>query len=295
MPISIVIRDGREKEISSEKIVPGDIIVLRSGEKIPADCLLIEEKELLVNESILTGESREVSKKISKTEKQTDENMLFMGTFIVNGRCTAKVVHTGMNTKFGKISRMISTAEKELPLQNKVNKISKYMAIVAVGFSIITGIVMLLANGDPSLKIVEILIVIIALMVSAFPEGFPVVLITTLSSGAYRMAQKNAIVNRMSIIETLGETTVICSDKTGTITKGEMTVSKIFADNSFFEVTGVGYEAEGIFKSGNRKIEPGKDIVLNLLMKSSVLCNDSRIERTGEDKIYHAIGSPTEV
>src|SRR3989344_4157582 len=135
MPISIVIRDGKEKEVPSRDIVPGDILLLRNGEKVPADCIIIEEKELLVNESILTGESSEVEKLAVKSEqKYSEKNTLFMGSFIVNGKCLAKVIHTGMNTKFGSIASMISTAEKELPLQNKVNKISKYMAIIAIVF-----------------------------------------------------------------------------------------------------------------------------------------------------------------
>ena len=130
VPISIVIRDGKEKEILSKNIVPGDIILLRNGEKVPADCIVIEEKELLVNESILTGESKEVEKIATKSEKDySEKNTLFMGTFVVNGKCLAKVIHTGMNTKFGSIASMISTAEKELPLQNKVNKIfTRYSA-----------------------------------------------------------------------------------------------------------------------------------------------------------------------
>ena len=133
MPVSIVIRDGKEKEIPSKEIVPGDLIILRSGEKIPADCIILEEKDLFVNESVLTGESKEVKKKAVKNGKDySDENMIFMGCFIVNGKCIAKVIHTGMNTKFGKIAGMISTAEKELPLQKKVNKIAKFMIIVAI-------------------------------------------------------------------------------------------------------------------------------------------------------------------
>lgn len=295
MPVSIVIRDGKEKEILSKDIVPGDIILLRNGEKIPADCIVIEEKELLVNESILTGESREIEKIAAKSEKEySEKNTLFMGSFIVNGKCLAKVIHTGMNTKFGNIANMISTAEKELPLQNKVNKISKYMAVVAIVFSVLTGLFMIMFNPSSENLLIDALILMIALAVSAFPEGFPVVLITALANGVYKMAQKNAIVNRMSIIETLGETTVICSDKTGTITKGEMTVSKIYADNHMIDVTGTGYEGKGDFLINNRKINPKKDEVLDRLIKSSVICNDARIERTGEDNLYNINGTPTE-
>ena len=218
MPVSIVIRDGKEKEVSSRNIVPGDIILLRNGEKVPADCIVVEEKELLVNESILTGESKEVEKIVARSDQNySEKNTLFMGSFIINGKCLAKVMHTGMNTKFGSIASMISTAEKELPLQNKVNKISKYMAVVALVFSVLTGLFMIFISPPSETLLIDAVILMIALAVSAFPEGFPVVLITALAKGVYSMAQKNAIVNRMSIIETLGETTVICSDKTGTI------------------------------------------------------------------------------
>jgi len=296
MPVSIVIREGKEIEMPSRKIVPGDILVLRTGEKIPADCLILEARELRVNEAVLTGESQEIKKFEAKSDKRyKKEHQIFMGALIVNGRCVVKVLHTGMNTEFGKIAGMISTAEKELPLQKKVNSITKYMVFVALTVSILTGIIMLIRNAPLSLElIVEVLIVVIALSVSAFPEGFPVVLMTTLASGAYRMAQKNAIVNRMSIIETLGETTVICSDKTGTITTGEMTVKKIFCDNKLFEIAGAGYEATGDFLYGGKKISIQKNNSLNLLLKAGVLCNDSKIERKGTDSEYHMKGTPTE-
>ena len=142
MPISIVIRDGNEIEVPSKEIVPGDMIILRTGEKIPADCLVLEAKELRVNEAVLTGESQEVKKVETKNEKDyKKENQIFMGTFIVNGRCVAKVLHTGMNSEFGKIAGMISIAEKELPLQEKVNRITKYMVFVALAVSILTGFI----------------------------------------------------------------------------------------------------------------------------------------------------------
>ena len=296
MPISIVIREGKEIEIPSREIVPGDILVLRTGEKIPADCLILEAKELIINESILTGESQEIKKFEAKDEKDyKKENQLFMGTLIVNGRCVVKILQTGMNTEFGKIAGMISTAEKELPLQKKVNGITKYMVFVVLVVSILTGVVMLIRSTPLSPElIIDILIVVIALSVSAFPEGLPVVLMTTLASGAYRMAQKNAIVNRMSIIETLGETTVICSDKTGTITTGEMTIKKIFCDNKLFEISGAGYGATGDFLYNSEKINVKNNKSLNILLKAGVLCNDSKIERKGTGNEYSMIGTPTE-
>ncbi|MBU0959567.1 MAG: cation-transporting P-type ATPase, partial [Nanoarchaeota archaeon] len=296
MPVSITIRDGKEKEELSINLVPDDLIILRSGEKIPADCVILEQKELLVNEAVLTGEFKEVTKELAVNMKNySDSNMLFMGAFVIKGRCICKVLHTGMNTRFGKIAKMISTAEKELPLQKKVNTIAKYMASFAIFISIITGLLMIFrAEAVSSEFLIEVLILVIALSVSAFPEGLPVVLITSLASGAYKMAKKNAIVNRMSVIETLGETTVICSDKTGTITKGEMTVKKIFSDNRQLDISGAGYETTGKFLLGGKEIDVSKDSVLNLMFKAATFCNDTRIERIGDDNIYRPIGTPTE-
>ncbi|MBU4347729.1 cation-transporting P-type ATPase [Patescibacteria group bacterium] len=295
-PISVVIRDGREKEIPTEKLVPGDILILRTGERIPADCVVLEERGLYVNESVLTGESKEAKKTAPvKRDNYKDENTLFMASFVVGGKCAAEAVHTGMNTRFGKIAGMISTIEKELPLQKKINKIAKYMAIIGVSVSLLTGLLIILRSDLINNElIVNILILVIALSVSAFPEGFPVVLTSTLAMGQFRMAKKNAIINRMSIIETLGETTVICSDKTGTITKGEMTVGKIYAFDKFYDVSGVGYEAEGDIILNNKKISDEDKKSFNLLLKTAVLCNDASMKKTGKDNIYSIIGSPTE-
>lgn len=296
MPVSIVIREGKEKEVLSREIVPGDILVLRNGEKVPADCIILEEKELRVNESVLTGESMDIKKNPVRNEKNyTDENMVFTGSFLVNGKCLAKVVHTGMNTKFGKIANMISTAEKELPLQKKVNLIAKYMTGIGLFFAVLTGLIMFYREPSFEMEILgAILIMVVAVAVSSFPEGFPVVLITALASGAHRMAKKNAIVNRMSIIETLGETTVICSDKTGTITKGEMTIQEIYADEKIYEVSGAGYTSEGDFKQKGLKVDVKKDSVLSLLLRAGVLCNDSSMQRSGEDGAMTLRGLPTE-
>lgn len=293
-PISIVIRDGKEKEVPSTHLVPGDIIVLRTGEKIPADCKIIEENDLSVNEAVLTGESSDVKKSASSGDVK-DKNRLFMGSFIVNGRALAQVMEIGMMTKFGKIAGLISQEEKELPLQKKVNHLTKYLVAISLTFAILTGVAFLLhSKAVNSQVLIEMALIVIALSVSAFPESFPVVLITTLSAGTYRMARKNAIVNRMSVVETLGETTVICSDKTGTLTKGEMTVKNIYADSRLFEVSGVGYNGEGNVMLDGKKHEVSKDSVLDLLCKVAAICNDASISRTGNDKEFKIIGTPTE-
>lgn len=294
-PVSIVIRDGVEKEILSKEIVPGDLITLRAGERIPADCVVLEQFDILVDESLLTGESKEIPKQACKNvDFASEEDKIYAGSFVIHGKCLAKVIDTGMKTRFGKIAGMISEAEKEHPLQKKVNGIAKYMAFVAIIVAILTGILILINSPFSKELLFEVLILIIAISVSSFPEGLPVVLITTLSLGAYRMSKRNSIVNRMSVIEALGETTVICSDKTGTITKGEMTAKKIYSDNRLFNITGVGYEGHGKFFSNGKEINFKNEKTLNLLLKSAVLCNDSTIQRTGEDNLYKITGLPTE-
>lgn len=293
MPFSIVIRNGKEKDLPSKDLVPGDIVILGSGERVPADGVVLEANELRVDESVLTGESVEV-KKFPGNGKE-DENKLFMGTFIVRGRCAAQVAHIGMSTRFGKIAAMISAVEKEMPLQTKVNQISKYMVTVAIiAASLTAGLMLFRAETIDYQLLTNVMILAIALSVSAFPEGFPVVLITTLATGAVRMARKNAIVNRMSIIETLGETTIICTDKTGTVTKGEMTIKTIFSNNKFYEVAGSGYVGRGEFTYKGSKIDPNRNGTLSLLLRSAALANDARIERTGQDAEYRVLGTPTE-
>ncbi len=297
MSVSIVLRDGREREVPTKELVPGDVVLLRTGEKVPADCVILTSKNLLVNESALTGESDEI-KKTSTSNVKTDkkENLIFVGSFIIDGKCTAQVLHTGMNTEFGKIAGMISSAEKELPLQKKTNQLSKFMAIFGISIAVFTGLITLLRSSPiNSEAIVSVIILVIAMSISSFPEGLPVVFITNLSIGASRMAKKNAIVNRMSIIETLGETTVICSDKTGTITKGEMTVKKIFVDNKMVDVSGVGYDTNGEFLLDGNKIDIQKNKTLKILLKTAVVCNDARIERIGdESNTFNVLGTPTE-
>ncbi|MFA5776013.1 MAG: cation-transporting P-type ATPase [Patescibacteria group bacterium] len=291
-----VIRDGREQQVESISLVPGDILLLRNGEKVPADSAVLEQKSLLVNESILTGESKEVEKGICENaEKCREESMVYMGSFIVSGHCIAQILHTGMNTKFGKIASLISGAEKELTLQKQVNSIGKYTVVVGVIVSIATGALMFTRNPSTDwINITNILILVVALSVSSFPEGLPVVLTTTLAVGAGRMAKQNAIVNRMGVIETLGETTVICSDKTGTITTGQMTVKQVFCGNDIFDISGAGFDTNG--KIVPRDGTPGRSNSpeFQQLLLCSVLCNDAKIERLENGSTVKVVGSPTE-
>lgn len=294
--VSIVRRNGKDMEIFSRNIVPGDVLVLRTGEKIPADGIVVEASDLRVNESILTGESIDVSKTVaSDIHHPTPEQQIAMGTFVVYGRCLALVTHTGMNTKFGQISRSISESVKELPLQTKINRIAKFMVLLALVVAVATGALMF-SRADVITEevVITTLIFVIALAISAFPEGFPVVVISTLAVGMRRMAKRNAIVNRMSIIETLGETTVICSDKTGTITKGEMTVTEVWTEDHELAVTGSGYVGDGEFQSGTSTVALKEYPGVQRLIHAAVACNDAVIERTGDDMKFRVRGTATE-
>lgn len=296
MPVSRVIRNGKEVEISSNTIVPGDIVLLRAGERVPADAVILEESEVRIDESILTGESKEVSKTGTKnTETENDEHKVFMGSFVVSGKCTVQVSHIGMSTKFGQIAGMVSKAEKALPLQDKINKISTYMVFVAISVSLATGFLLFVrADGITPEFLTSTLILMIALAVSAFPEGLPVVLISTLAVGAGRMAKKNAIINRMSVIESLGEATVICTDKTGTVTTGEMTVKEILLGSEVIKVSGAGYEGVGDFTLKGKKVKLEENKKFEMLIHAALACNDTKIERTGDDDKYMVKGSATE-
>ncbi len=294
-PKTRVIRDGKEVEILSIDIVPGDIILLKAGEKVPADGVIIDDNQVRVDESILTGESREVAKTVSKeiaTDKE--EHKIFMGTFVVSGNCDVVVTHTGMNTKFGGIAGMVSMAEKDLPLQDKINKISTYMVIVALVVSFLMGALLFFRadqiNGE---FLTSTLILMVALAVSAFPQGLPLVMVTTLAVGAQKMASKNAIINRMTVVESLGEATVICTDKTGTITTGEMTVRKLVLDGKTLDITGSGFDKNGEFLNNGEKVDTQNNQQLKELLNAAVICNDAKLESLPDGK-FKPIGSATE-
>ncbi|MFT4308553.1 MAG: cation-translocating P-type ATPase [Candidatus Woesearchaeota archaeon] len=296
-PMTTVVREGREERIESRLVVPGDTIIVRSGERVPADAVVLDLQDLLVSEAILTGESEPVEKNTAKNaDKASDDESVYMGTFVVQGRCTAKVVATGMKTKFGKIAGMISTAQKELPLQTKVNALAKMLAAFAIIAALFTGTILALQNMPITFDVFSwILIIVIALMVASIPEGMPMVLITTLAVGTHRMAKRNAIVNRMSVIEALGEATVICTDKTGTLTRAEMTARSIWIPEATIEVEGIGYERTGRLVKDGDFFDVEKNEAARLLCVGSVLCNDARIEYITDQNEFKTVGTPTEI
>jgi len=291
-PKAIVVRDCNEDKIDSDEIVPGDVIVLSAGNKIPADVRIFEEKELEIDESMFTGESLPAQKHINTIEKNNipiadQTNMAFMGTIITQGRGRGVVVKTGENTELGKISREVKTTEKEeTPLQKRLGEFSRKIGIAALVFAFIVFLLGLIL-GHP---VVEMILFGISIAVAIVPEGLPIVITITMAVGLKRMAEKNAIIRKLIAVETLGSCNYICSDKTGTITENRMTVTRTFANGKEFEFTGTGYEPTGNVLLNKEKIQ--KDDDLNRLLLTGLLCNTAELyEEKGEWAIE---GDPTE-
>lgn len=294
-PKARVIREGKKIVIDAREVVPGDIILLEPGDRVPADARLIKSVELKVNEAILTGESVPIPKKALKLEENTPlherKNMVFSATHVVYGRGRAVVVSTGMQTEVGKIAKMVETEKKEeTPLQKRLDKFAKKigkLVVLVCAIIFLLEVFEVLRQGPRIEGFIQAFMSSIALAISAVPEGLPAVVTISLALGAREFVKRNAIVRRLSSAETLGSVTVICADKTGTLTKGEMTVRKIFVDDKLISVSGVGYETKGEFFEDGKKVELGKDA--QLLLRIGVLCNNSSIEKT------EIFGDPTEV
>ena len=257
-PVATVVRDGKERAIPAREVVPGDVLALHTGDRVAADARLLEEINLKADEALLTGESLAAGKNTAAVADPdlavADRKcMVFGGTVITYGRGRAVVTATGMDTEFGKIARMLEgVIEDKTPLEYRMATIGRVLSIicltVAVGASLL-GVL----RGHSWL---EMLIWGISLAVAAVPESLPAVVTGALAIGTTRMARKNAIVKRLPAVETMGCTTVICTDKTGTLTKNEMTVRRLFLDGEMVEVSGSGYEPSGSFADRRRRREP---------------------------------------
>ncbi|MFQ5887570.1 MAG: calcium-transporting P-type ATPase, PMR1-type, partial [Candidatus Hydrothermarchaeales archaeon] len=288
-----VIRGGENQQVPAREIIPGDIIVLKVGDRISADARMIEVADLEVDESILTGESKPIRKDVEAIDEEVPiskkRNMVYSGTVVTNGNGTAVVIETGVNTELGKISEMIqSVEEKQTPLQIKLDDFGKQLSLWAIFICIFVFVVGILTKVGTNL---EMFTAAVALAVAAIPEGLPIVVTITLALGVTRMARRNAIVRRLPAVETLGSTTVICSDKTGTLTQNAMTVRKI-CTTELFDVVGVGYEANGGILRGEKEVTAGEDPHLQEILKISVLCNNA--EMSNNDEETKIIGQPTE-
>ena len=293
-PTAAVIRDGIELGIPARELVPGDILLLHMGDRIPADARLLEAVNLQVEESALTGESSAVEKNTPPILQEElgigdRKNMVYAGTLVSYGRGKAVVAATGMLTEFGKIAQMLQEVEvNRTPLQENLDKAGRSLALAAL--AIVSVIVALgLLRGQPFF---EMLIFGIALAVAVVPEALPAVVTISLAIGVQRMVKRHALVRRLPAVETLGSTTVICTDKTGTLTKDEMTVRRILAAGECLQVSGTGYEPEGGFQNESLPVEPSTAI--KTLLTAAVLASDADIVYNEEESRWQVKGDPTE-
>ena len=293
-PTATVLRDGREGEIAASELVPGDVVLLHTGDRVPADVRLIEAVNLQCDEAALTGESIPVEK---QTAPLADFNlalgdrssMAYAGTIVTYGRGRGYVVATGMQTEFGKVAKMLQTVEVgRTPLQENLDKVGRALAKAALAIVAII-VVLGIVRGQPFL---EMLIFGIALAVAAVPEALPAVVTISLAIGVQHMVRRNALVRRLPAVETLGSTSVICTDKTGTLTKGEMTVRKICLDDQMVEVSGAGYEPSGQFSVDGSVIDPSDG--LRLLLQAATLASDAKLTHDALEGRWKITGDPTE-
>ncbi|MCH7576720.1 MAG: HAD-IC family P-type ATPase, partial [Chloroflexi bacterium] len=295
-PTARVVRDRRVRELAAPLLVPGDVVLLEVGNYVPADLRLAEAVSLSLDESSLTGESAPVRKDPSlvlpsDTPVPDRRNSAFAGTLVTYGRGVGLVVATGASTEIGRIATLLSTYEKEeTPLQRRMSGLGRWLGGAAIAISaLIFGIGA--ATGE---ELLDMLLIAVSLAVAAVPEGLPAVVTITLALGMQRMARRNALMRRLSAVETLGSATVIASDKTGTLTKGEMTVVSVYLgpEQPPVEVGGVGYDPAGDFLRGEETIDPKEDQHLRLLLAAGALCNDARLQE--EEGRWRVIGDTTE-
>ncbi|MDH5375300.1 MAG: calcium-translocating P-type ATPase, PMCA-type [Candidatus Bathyarchaeota archaeon] len=292
-PTALVLRDGRELQLETRDVVPGDILLLYTGDKVPADARLIEAMNMKTDEAPLTGESTPVNKDVKSLPEETivsdRRNTVFTGTVVVYGRGKAVVTSTGMNTEFGKIAKMVQVTEaEETPLEKRMGHVGKWIGIFSIAVCAVVAIFGIYRGRE----ILDMVLWGISLAVAAVPEALPAVVTGALAVGMYRMARENSIVRRLPAVETLGCTSVICSDKTGTMTKGEMTVQRIYVNGMALKVRGVGYEPQGSFLFEDKKLDLAKEKELYTLLKGATLCNDAKLEK--EEGKWVVKGDPTE-
>ena len=293
-PVATVIRNGREQRLPARDLVPGDVILFATGDKVPADARVAEAVNLQTVEAALTGESAPIEKHTSALQEEqlpTGDriNMAYAGTAVTYGRGKGVVVATGMATEFGKIASMLESVETvKTPLQENLDRIGKSLARAA--FAVVLVIVILgLFRSQP---FIEMLIFGVALAVAVVPEALPAVVTISLALGVKRMVRRNALVRRLPAVETLGSTSVICSDKTGTLTRDEMTVRKLFVDGKIVEVSGAGYETQGSFSENGSTIQPTEPLLM--MLRGAALASDARLARDGAEDRWHVEGDPTE-
>lgn len=293
-----VIRGGEEQKILAEDLVIGDTILLEEGDKISADARLIECNDLQVDQSTLTGESNPVRKtkdailKDDLTQPETP-NLIFAGTNVSEGNGKAIVMEIGMNTEFGKIANLTQNMEKEdSPLQKELDRLTKQVSIIAIAFGAFFFVAAFLLVKQP---VASSFIFALGMIVAFIPEGLLPTVTLSLAMAVQRMSKRNALVKKLSSVETLGSTSVICTDKTGTLTQNEMTVNHLWLAGKEFEVTGVGYSPKGDIFEGSKKVTANDDADMKLLLTGAALCSNARLLPPNEESArYTVLGDPTE-
>jgi magnesium-transporting ATPase (P-type) len=293
---SRVLRDGHKVTIPSERLVPGDVVLLSAGDRVPADLRLFGERRLEVNESSLTGESETVRKKTAPVEEDVPLGdrtcMAFSGTIVASGTARGIVTATGEDTEIGHINRMLADVESTTtPLLKQVNRFGFVLSAIIVVLAVAVFVLGSFLTGMP---LENLFLSVVAISVAAIPEGLPAVLSIILAIGVRRMAGRNAIIRRLPSVETLGSVAVICTDKTGTLTKGEMTVNRLLLSGDSVSVEGAGYAPEGnlTFAGSGRRAGPDDSEALRWLVTAGLLCNEARLYQ--EDEVWKIDGEPTE-
>jgi potassium/sodium efflux P-type ATPase len=293
-PRARVVRQGREREIPSELLVPGDVVILDSGVKVPADVRLFRTVELRVDEAILTGESLPVEKTSATLEEDNltpgdQKNMVFMGTVVLMGRGRGVVVETGGHTILGSIAEEVKRiSPTQAPLQTKFARFANILGLIVLASSAVLFLLGVLTGENPR----DMFMTVVAAAVATIPEGLPVVVTITLARSVALMAKRNAIIRKLPAVETLGSTTVICSDKTGTLTRNEMTVKLIYDGEKAYEVTGSGYNPTGEILQAWLPVEKSAQGDLERVLRIGLLCNEAELYE--EDGQYKVSGDPTE-
>lgn len=293
-PRAVVWRDGRREEIAAAELVPGDLVLLASGDRVPADLRLVQVRDLRVDESALTGESLPVDKAEAPVAPDAPlgdrRGMAYAGTLVNYGQATGIVVATAKATEIGRIETLLAdVASATTPLLRQIDRFGRLLALVIVVLAALTFVFGVLLRGHAA---ADMFLMVVALTAAAIPEGLPAIMTITLALGVQRMARRHAIVRRLPAVEALGSVTVICTDKTGTLTRNEMTVQRVVCAGLDVTVSGAGYAPVGEFLAGTQVLDAGRHAALALALRAGVLCNDARlVEEAGH---WSVIGDPTE-
>lgn len=290
-----VLRNGVQRLIDDRELVPGDIILLAEGDKIPADARLLQSRNLRLNQSALTGESNPVGKEIEAIDKENlpaadQKNMVFKGTFVVAGSAKAVVTSTALDTVVGKISKQIGEIQSEIPLQKNIRRLSHYIIYVVL---VISALIFLIGAGTGK-PMAEMFTLAVAVIVSAVPEGLPIVMTLLLASGVWRMSKRNVLVKNLQAVEALGEAKIIAVDKTGTITKNELSLTSAYIDNQYYTITGVGYDPVGTISVDGQDVTSAPSKTLHWSASVAALCSNAVTETDNETGQTDIQGDPTE-